>query len=395
MKFRQEFPVFYGVTKSLKFILFILILSTSVVFPSNAETTTFAKAMANKKNGDYDKAEKQFRLLIKQDNSAESWHQLGLVQRFQQKHILALESQKTALGLSPDNQDIRLELARLHSWNQNYELAESLVKKILTIHPDYSDAQALALSIERKKNAPPETANLRPFKWQVDVGYENNNFARIPQPNWHHYFLQTSYWVREDTIIHFRVEDMERRNVHNQHYELGVSHVFNDNYNAQLSVGYTPNSVFIPKLRIKAAGEARLFSEHKFLSDTWLTGNVQYNRYSTLNSTVIKAGIRQKLFDDWQIQAQQIYVIDQNHDYLRGWSARLDWQTPIQGLSVFGGLSDAKEIENAIAVNVKAKFAGLSYKFNPQLTLHASYANEDRTNSFMRNTISTTLSVKF
>ncbi|NRA86479.1 MAG: hypothetical protein HRU28_03600 [Rhizobiales bacterium] len=32
---------------------------------------------------------------------------------------------------------------------------------------------------------------------------------------------------------------MERRNVNNQHYELGITHIFNDDSYAQLSIGYT------------------------------------------------------------------------------------------------------------------------------------------------------------
>ena len=165
---------------------------------------------------------------------------------------------------------------------------------------------------------------------------------------------------------------MERRNVHNERYELGITHIFNDDSNAQLSIRYTPNSVFIPKWRIKASGEVRLIHKHEFLGDTWLTGNVQHNRYKTLNNTIIKPGIRYQLLNDWQIQAHQIYVIDQNDNFLRGWFARLDWQTPLPELRVFGGLSDTREIDNAIAVNVRAEFIGLSYKFTPQVTLHAS-----------------------
>ena len=103
-----------------------------------------------------------------------------------------MESQEIALSLSPKNQEIRLELARLHSWNQNYDLAESMVKEVLTIHPDYSDAQILAKSIARQRNAPIETTS----KWQIDIGYEKEGFTRIPQPEWHYYFLQTNYKIQ-------------------------------------------------------------------------------------------------------------------------------------------------------------------------------------------------------
>lgn len=363
---------------------------------AHAQTVTYTHALESKKIGEYEKAEQQLRTLITQDNdNAELWFQIGLVQRFQQKRIEAQESQQKALSLSPKNQDIRLELARLHSWNQNYDLAETMVNEVLAVHPDYTDAKELAVSIARAKNAPETTVQKRPYKWQLDFGYENSDFSRRPQPDWHQYFLQVGHWIRDDTLIHLRTENIERRHIHNDHYEIGATHIFNDTYNAHLSVGHTPDSLFIPEWRIKTGGEARVIFNDESLGNTWLTVHVQHDRYKNLNTTVIKPGIRYQLFEDWQIQAQHINVIDENDDHLRGWSARLDWQTPLPQLRVFGGLSDAPETQDAITVNTRARFGGLSYQVTPQVAVHASYAREDRENSFIRNIISTALSVKF
>lgn len=394
MKWRQGYRVFCNVAKSLRHSLHAITLSTFLLATSSyASEITYDQALEWKKNGQFHKAEEAFQLLLNKDSdNAELWFQLGLVQRFQEKRTEAMQSQKKALALSPDYHDIRLELARLHSWNQNYDIAEPMVKIVLEAHPDYQDAIDLSASIERAKNAPPDPKS---FKWQLDTGYENSDFSRRPQPDWHQYFLQINHWVANGTIIRLRTESIERRNIRNEHYEMGVAHIFNDVYTGHVSIGYTPNSLFIPEWRIKAGGEARLVFEHEHLGNTWLTAHVQHDRYTHLNTTVIKPGIRYEFIKNWQIQAQHINVIDENDDHLRGWSTRLDWQTPMPELRVFAGLSDAPETDNAIVVDTKAQFAGFSYQITPQVTLHASYAKEDRENSFIRNIISTALSVKF
>ncbi|MEJ2754628.1 MAG: YaiO family outer membrane beta-barrel protein, partial [Gammaproteobacteria bacterium] len=350
-------------------------------------------ALTLKKVGTHASAETLFLSLIEKDqNNAELWFQLGLVQRFQEKRAEAMASQEKALALSPENHDIRLELARLHSWNQNYELAESMVQEVLAAHPDYADAQALAASITRAKNAPPDPKS---FKSQMDFGYENSDFSRRPQPDWHQYFLQIGHWMRDDTLVHFRTENIERRKVHNEHYELGIVHIFNDVYNVHISVGYTPDSMFIPKWRIKTGGEARLIFDHKHLGNTWLMVHFQHDRYTTLETTVIKPGIRYQFLDNWQIHANQINVIDENNKHLEGWSTRLDWQTPLPELRIFSGLSNAPETEDFLTVNTKAHFGGFSYQMTPRIAVHASYAREDRENSFIRHIVSTAISVKF
>jgi YaiO family outer membrane protein len=375
---------------------YIFILTIFAVSTTHAEAVTYAQALKSKKIGEYEIAEQQFRTLISLDNdNAELWFQLGLVQRFQQKRVDAFETQQRAMSLSPKNDDIKLELARLHRWNRNYDLAEAMVNEVLAANPDYTVAKELATSITRAKNGPEETEQKRPYKWQLDFGYENSDFSRRPQPDWHQYFLQIGGWIRNDTLVHLRTANIERRHIRNEHYEIGAAHIFNDTYNAHLSVGYTPDSLFIPEWRIKTGGEARVIFNNERLGNTWLTAHLQYDRYKNLNATVIKPGIRYQLLENWQIQAQHINVIDENNDHLIGWSVRLNWQTSSPKLRVFGGLSDAPETENTITVNTKARFGGFSYQVTPQIAAHASYASEDRDNSFIRNIVSTALSVKF
>ncbi|MCB2081571.1 MAG: YaiO family outer membrane beta-barrel protein [Hyphomicrobiales bacterium] len=372
---------------------YISLVSILVILSNPGSTATYDEALRARKNGQFAAAEQQFVSLLKNDaKNAELWFQLGLVQRFRNKYTEAMASQKKALALSPANLDIRLELARLYHWKGEDGLAEKLTREVLNASPDYTDAQVLAATIEKAKRLP-----ARPFhpRWQADIGHERSTFSRRPQPDWRQSFLQLGRWINKDTLVHFRTENLQRQNAYNEHYELGVTHIFNDRYSGYASVGYTPDSVFIPKWRIKAGGEMRILHGNSLLGDSWLTGHIQHDRYKTINTTVIKPGLRYAITDTIQAHIQHINVIDEYDNRLKGLSGRVDWQTPLSALRVFGGLSDAPETENALTVNTKARFIGLSYRFSSNVTVHASYAREDRDNSFIRHIGATALSMKF
>lgn len=381
------------ILSSFLFRFFILALFFLLSAQSFAEVISYDRALALKKDGQFEKAEHYFTELLKKDpQNAELWFQLGLTQRILQKREQAFLSQTKALEISPTNHDIRLELARLNHWKKESDVALTQVNEVIEAHPDYQDAIDLKETILRAKNAPKDISSL---KWQFDLGYENSSFERRTQPNWHHVFFQAGYWFTKKNLVHLRVENTERVNTHNQHFEIGAVHLFNKTFSGFFSVGHTFDSLFIPKWRFKLGGEANLFFDQQFLDSLTFTLHTQHDRYSTLNTTVIKPGIKYRFLKNFQLQAQYIGVIDENNDNLHGWSTRLDWQTPLKQLRVFGGLADAPETENVQTVYTFSYFFGASFTIVPQVIVHASYARDDRENSFIRNILTTSLSLKF
>lgn len=347
--------------------------------------------MALKQDRNYAEAEEVLHALIAKNENSELWFQLGLVQRFQKKNEEALQSQQQALKLLDSNHDARLELARLYYWKGNYNKALALLEKILEAHPDYTDAITLVNSVKRAQH-PVQGAN---YLWQLDMGYENSSFSRRQQNDWHQHSLQLSRKIADDMMLFIRAENLERFDIHNEYYEVGMSYTVNHISNIGMSIGYAPDSLFIPKWRLKTEGTTRIVHDNNYINDSWITLHFQHDRYKNLNTTVVKPGIRYTLIKNWEIHAQHINVIDENDDHLVGWSTRIDWQTPSPKLRVFAGISDAPETENIITVDTEARFAGFSYQVMPQVTLHVAYAREDRENSFIRNIVSTALSVKF
>jgi YaiO family outer membrane protein len=363
-----------------------------------AEVISYEKALKLKKDKNYTQAEQAFLSLIKTSKqNAEFWFQLGLIQRYQQNFLEALVSQTRAIELSPNNADIKLELARLYSWNLEFDRAEILVKEVVAKYPDYQDAITLEETIRRNKLLKVDPIR---YKWNVSTGYEQSDFSRKVQPNWYTTFLQIENWVNPKTLLHIRAENKERYNEHGEYYEFGIAHIFADYFNGQFSAGGTSNnSPFIPQWKLKTRANLRVIHGHDKLGDTWLTGYVEHNRYENSIGTTIKPGIRYEITDNLQIHGQSVNVMDEEGNHLSGWEAKLGWQTPFPKLRLFGGVSDTPEGQSTnqgmIEVDTHGYFGGFSYQIVPRATIHASYARDDRENSFIREIVSVALSVKF
>lgn len=371
----------------------LCLIAVSCATASSAGAVTYEQALEVRKAGNFERAEQIFLALLEKDrDNAELWFQLGLAQRFQGKRAAALASQQHALSIAPENHDIRLELARLHSWNGDYDLAGTMVNRILADLPDYVDAQQLAASNARARNAPPDPGDLRN---RLDIGFENSSFPNLSRPGWRQSSLRFGRRVGADTTFHLSAKNSERGDQADRQYEVGIARKFNDKYNGFLAVGYAPGAVFSPKWRLETGAEARLAAGRDAAAAVWLTAYLRHDRYDAGTSTTLKPGIRYQVTENWQIHVQHIALIDENRHVLAGHAARVDWQTPLPDLRLYAGGSRAPETEDTDVIYTSARFAGLFYQISPGLTLSASYAREDRQGSYTRTVVSTALSVRF
>jgi YaiO family outer membrane protein len=375
---------------------FLVIILFLIIFPTisfSAEIFSYDEALQIKKSGNYSEAEKAFSSLIKKDpNNSELWFELGLVQRFQQKNEEALISQKKAAKISPQNYDAKLEIARLYLANKNYDQAEILLNEILAKQPKYSDASELLASIKKAKTAEKKSQK---YPWQIDVGHQYSSFSRLEYDSWTVDSLQLAHWIKPSTMLHLRNENVQRFKQHDQYYEAGAVHNFNDRFNSRFSFGLAPNADFYPRSRINTGLDAKLIHKHKFLGDMWVTGDAQYNHYRDFNITVLKPGIRYAILNGVTIHLQHIDIINESKKHLKGWVGRTDWQTPLPQLRIFAGLANAPETQNAVTIDTKSRFIGTAYQITPRLTAYLSYNRDDRENSFIRKTVDGTLSLKF
>jgi YaiO family outer membrane protein len=373
--------------RSLKIFFLFLLFHSSLCL---AQGLNYDDAINNRKRGDYQEAEKIFSSLIKKDqNNSELWFQIGLVQRLRGKVLEAKNSQKKALKISPQNNDAKLELARLYLAEQNYEKAQKTADEVLKNNPSYLEAQELSSNITKVKSAP-----LDYYKWRLDLGRELSRFSRVDQNDWQENFAQIGFHPQKSTSLHIRFDDVRRFDKHKRHYEIGFDQAPNKNYNFGFDAGYSPDSTFLPKWRLKARGGARVIRDHQFIGDTWILANVQKDRYEHFDIFTLKSGLGYFITKNLELKGFIINVIDQNDHNTSGWVSRLDWQTPLPKLRIFTGLSSAPETQNAIVVDTKSKFLGGAYEIDRNLSLNLSYTRDDRENSFIRKTIAASISLK-
>lgn len=353
---------------------------------------TYDSALLLKKNGEYFEAEKEFLFLVNKDqDNGELWYQLGVVQRYQGKLKEDMESQKKAIKFLSNNPDIKLELARLYNWDNKFDEAEELVNEVIAQYPHYEDAKLLKKSIDSNKlNATKSPRN----KWIIGGGYEKSTFSKSYQPARTTEFIDIANWVSKDTILSLYGERQERDKI-DRYYRLSAGHIFNDDFNAKLSVGHTPNANFSVKWRFEVLADLRIIHNHDKIGDTWLTMDVQHSQYQDVSDTVFETGLKYKINDYLNIHPKSIIVMDSAGDSIYGWSIRSDWQTPLPQLRLFGGLSDSPEYDEEKIVHTCAYFIGGSVDIISGVAVNAAYTREDRDDSYIRKIMSISLSVKF
>lgn len=371
-------------------IIFFVVLQMKEL---RAEDISYEKSLYLKKNKNYAQAEQGFLSLVKQnEQNAEFWFQLGVVQRYQNKFQEALVSQTRAIELSPNNEDIKLELVRLYSWNLELDKAEELVKEVLLEHPDNKDAHSLEESIRRNKILKADPIH---YKWNISTGYQQSYYSENSEPNWHKTFLQIGNWITPKNFVHIRAENKDEYNTDDEYYELGVAHIFNDSFNGQFNLGYMENSSFESEWKFQTKANARVIHNHPSIGDTWITGDIQYDRYKYDEEITLKPGIRYEITDNIQIHTQYIYSVDEESNYLHGWAAKIGWQTPISELRLFGGTSGTPSMVDGKELDSQEYFVGFAYQVTSQAGIHTSYAHEKREDSLKQDAISLALSVKF
>ena len=394
MKWLLEFLVFYKERNLVKILCLFFCFSFLSVEVIHGKKITYKEALELKKKNHYEKAEKAFLQLLKKDgNNSELWFQLGLVQRFQKKFSEALKSQKKALTLSPKSFSIRLEVGRIYNWTGKYSSAKKIIQGLLVDYPKSVEARKLLAVIDQVNETPLKKKKLF---WNLDFGHKMSRLSRVSQTNWNRSFLHVGYQATKKRLFYLKLENEKRGDISNRYYEASMLYKFNKKYNTFVSFGYSPNHSFLQEFRLKAGGDFNFVSGCECLGDSWFTLDLQYDEYkNNIEVGSIKPGLRYFIFKKLSVEGQYIRIFDNTKITLEGWLVRLDWNLPINGLALFSGLSEAPETENSVSVLTKSYFGGLSYQTTPQVTLRASYANEDSENSYIRDIIDFSLSVKF
>lgn len=386
MKLRPELGAFCSVLDALKLLLFCTACALQTVTVAN-EPDRYAGALEAKADGEFAQAEHLLiALLAARQDDWQLWFQLGQVQRFQSHWQAALASQKKALVLAPNNDDVRLEIARLYFITEEFKLAQTLVDQILAKHPDYLEAIELDLTLRRQVQERPLQQ-----RWQLLVGAELSRFSQKYRSAWRQSFVQLS--GHDNKVVTFlRFEKAERFDVTDEYIEAGLSRRFSSNRSAYLSAGFAQQPLFLPEWRVRLGGES--FGERggskRLLQG--LTLDLQYDRYAAVSTTTIKPGVRLGLTAPLDLHVQIIGVAGEDQPFLTGGAVRANWVLKGQKTRLFIGMADAPESENAMTIQVKSTYLGGKHALAARFDLFWALAYEDREDSYLRKTGSLALS---
>lgn len=405
------------------FIIFLLLLS---FFPcaAKAETNLYLfLGNKEKQKGNYQEAEKYFSKSAQEFNDYESWYNLSVVQSYRKEFPAAEKSIKRAIQISPGNQDAHLHLARVYVWSEKYPQAQKTVEKILVENPNNSEAKELQARIflyqkkydqaqatvdSANKNDATEKllmdiksakkdAEIDQLKWRLSYGQSRTKFSRVKQNDWRNSFGNLSYKFDEKTILNLSYEDVRRFNTHNHQIGFNADRKFSDKYQAYVGALSSSNASFLPKWSYRTGGSVKVINDGDFkhINNLWLLLDLQYDDFAAAKIKMVKFGLRYDVMKDVALTLKHIGIIPPGGRYLSGVYSRLDWVTPLNGLSLYTGYANAPETQNAVVIDTESIFGGLAYDINRRVTLYIAYSHDDRQRSYIANTGSAALAIKF
>ncbi|HSQ97275.1 MAG TPA: tetratricopeptide repeat protein [Rickettsiales bacterium] len=361
---------------------------------------------------------------VKKQQSFEDLYNLGKQQEKAEKYNDALKTFNQALELSKNNTDVKLEIARIHIWQQNYIKGEKELDEILKSNPNYLDAKILKarslyyrgellqskkMLVEMKRKNPnnEEIKTLLEYvnkaikdrekeKFKVSLGGSRSTFDRAEKSNWYTKNIQLNYLPTENLDLLFMTENNKRGSSTNEYYETGLTYTQKENFSVYGFGGATNNPTFLPSWKAKAGIKKIIYNNKNFvINDLWPYFDFQYDHYKNNIVKKYDLGASSRVIKYFILDYKRIIIYDNQHDFLYGWSTRLDLEIPFQSLRLYAGLSNSPETDTGITVKTDAVFYGLSFDITKFMSFYGGYSREDRRNSYINHTFSGAIMFKF
>jgi len=334
----------------------------------------------------------------------------------------ALQSLKQAAALEPENMDVKLAVANVHSWQGRYDEAQKELNALLAANPDNTDIQSAAAYLDyyqghndaaqakfvRMLATHPDNADATEglrlaqqaqkaaagFSWQFDTGYEHSSFARRPQPDWSNEFVQiTRHFDQGTTSVHGRFEHYDEFQTTDTYYEFGADHRFAPYLDGYIYGGHTVDASFRPDWREGGGGDLRLNTPEQSVPAAWLTLDLKQDDYAHVSVATIDPGARIE-FAEWALNPNLVMVHQWGLPSIFGWNARLDGPL-LNDLRFYTGYSNAPETENAVTVYTASFYGGFSYGIDDAHAVSLGYTHDDRQNAYIRHVVDVSLTCRF
>lgn len=293
----------------------------------------------------------------------------------------------------PDNADLQIGYAQVAYYQADYDKAEALFTSVTLRYPDYNDAHRGLERVQRARNTDQSGDPSVAAQWRLDYGAELSTFERSANEDWTYYFAQISR-SKNKRSLSLQIEHHERFGLDDTTLSVGGYSRIGETWDGAIRVEYTPKSDFRPSHGFDAEVGKLINEENDAGPVVRPYVRYSYDKYPAGAIHTVFPGVQMNLRSGFGVDAQFISTFQRTEDTQIGGSIRFrgplsdNWRFSIGG-------ADAPEAVDGIVIRTRSVFGSLQYEITKRLSVRASYARDDRENSFIRNAFSVSVTHRF
>ena len=298
----------------------------------------------------------------------------------------AIAALQQARSIAPADQDIALMLARSYLWSGRHIEADVIALEIANADPGNSELpqlrDAIALAVADKERSPSKlVVNVTQSLSDVMIGGQSNR--------WHQSIVGLSAPIAAGATMSGSIDRESRTGPVDTRLDLRADMSFGSARSAYVAVSATPNADFREKWGVRAGGDVSL---NKAFS---VTVDLRYADYGLTEIVALEPGFRLHSADGHlSLAVKSINLWSDNGRHRSGWSARGEVQTH-KSVRLAAGGATYPDTEAGVTRRTRAAFVGAVVDLSDQMTARAFYEYEQRAQSYTRNGVVLSLSIRF
>ncbi len=304
------------------------------------------------------------------------------------QHEAAANAYKDLMNAYPGNPDVENGYGYLEYYRGNYDQADIFFNNIIANHPNYDDART---GLERTQAAREAAKRNRGHQWRVDGNVGISSFSN-GQQDWNDQSLRVEY-IPGKIAVSGKVVRYERFGLNDIQLTAGVRSNNDSNWDWEIGGGFTPSADFRPD--VSALG--RIGHKFKLQGGTTLHGSVGYqidDYDSTGSISTLTPQIMAYLENGAVLTGRLIHSMKDGQSDQTGFLTSASIPI-VDRLSAQIGYANAPETVNGIVIDTESVFGGLTYQLTDTTDIHATYARDDRENTYIRDGFNVGLTQKY
>ncbi len=298
------------------------------------------------------------------------------------------EAEKELSGLDPNNADVILIAAQTAYYQGKLSEAEAKYRSVLEKKPAYEDARRGLERVLAAKEA------AKAYLWRLDGYFGHGEYSRVDFPNQYVGGFRGTRFLEDGKAAVYGGYTVTRQyRMTDSQYEIGGARRFQPWLSGSAFVVTAPAAKFKARWEAGAGGELRL-AEGKEGMETGLLAEYQRRWYPSQAADTYKAGVRLRPWGAFGVRTRAISVVTEGERPIYGWDIRTD--IPLaREVSFDIGYANAGEIEQNVTARTATYFGGFSWEASKRVTVSLGFEHEDRQGSYVRDGGSLNVSYSF